>query len=229
MSVTAIILAAGSGERFGGERPKQFIPLAGRPVLCYTIEAFNEALSVDEIIVVAGEGYLDYVREEIAGAVNSVKPIEVIAGGSSRAGSTKNALSALSSDCELVAIHDGARALIEPDEIERVIAGARETGAAILGRAVSDTVKLVEEGNIKKTIDRKQLYRAETPQVFTKGLITKAHTLFAGEPTDDAQAVEALGESVSLVVAEKPNPKLTHKDDVAYFEALIERKRRVGR
>ncbi|HSG98836.1 MAG TPA: 2-C-methyl-D-erythritol 4-phosphate cytidylyltransferase, partial [candidate division Zixibacteria bacterium] len=138
--------------------------------------------------------------------------------------STRKALAKVGKDSELVAIHDGARAAIRVDDIEAVIAAARDSGAAILGRAMSDTVKRIDSGRVVETVDRRRLFRAETPQVFARDLIIRAHEHFEGEPTDDAQAVEALGRAVAVVHAAHANIKLTRPEDVLLMEALIAQK-----
>src|SRR5687767_6359739 len=161
---TAIIAAAGSGQRFNSDIPKQFIEIGGKPILLHSIERFAACELVDAIVVVLAV-------EEIEGfssrSETKTRPnIKFVGGGATRAGSVYNGLMAVDSGTEIVAVHDGARPLVTPDEISRTIERARETGAACLTAPVTDTIKEVDEGWITGTVDRRMLRRAMTPQAF---------------------------------------------------------------
>lgn len=224
----AIILAAGSSVRFGGDGPKQFLPLAGRPLVAHTVQAFEDAPSIREIILVVPAASRASVTDDILLEYQFEKVSRVISGGATRAESTKNGLEAIGTEAELIAIHDGARPTVSPADIERVIQAAAQDGAAILGSPVSDTLKRVAEQRIVETVDRGGLYAAQTPQVFRADLIRRAHDSGATSVTDDAQAVEALGVRVTVVESRDANIKVTRPEDFALAEAILSsRKERV--
>jgi 2-C-methyl-D-erythritol 4-phosphate cytidylyltransferase len=217
---TAIIVAAGSGERFKSEVPKQFLQINGKPVIVHTIERISEAPSIDSIILVLAE---DRAAEFNARRAEFPKVTAVVAGGSSRAGSVLNGLNAVPEGCEIVAVHDGARPLISIDEIERVVAKAKETGAACLVAPVTDTIKSIRGGEIAATLDRDKLRRAVTPQAFKVELLKRAFELadLDGSATDDSYLVEKLGHPVAVVEGGSANIKITHREDLVLAEALM--------
>ncbi len=224
----AIILAAGSSIRFAGDEPKQFLPLAGRPLLAHSIQAFVDSPSIREIILVVPAASRASVTDDILLEYQFEKVSRVISGGVTRAESTKNGLEAVASDAELIAIHDGARPTVSPSDIERVIHAAAKDGAAILASPVGDTLKRVAEQRIVATVDRAGLYAAQTPQVFRADLIRRAHDSGADSVTDDAQAVEALGVQVTVVESSDTNIKVTRPGDIILAEAILNsRKERV--
>lgn len=219
---TAIIVAAGSGERFGSELPKQFLEINGKPVIEHTIDRLSAAPSVDSIVlvlsadrIVAFEGR----REQFP------KITSIVAGGRSRAESVVNGLKAVPDACEIVAIHDGARPLVSVDEIERVIAKAKEFGAACLVAPVTDTIKSIRGSEISETLDRDNLRRALTPQAFRIDVLRRAFELaeLNGVVTDDSRLVEMLGHPVAFVEGSSANIKITHREDLILAEALLRR------
>lgn len=227
-STYAIILAAGSSVRFAGAELKQFLPLAGRPLLAHSIQAFEDSPLIREIILVVPAASRASVTDDILLEYKFDKVSRVISGGATRAESTKNGLTAVPQDAELIAIHDGARPTVSPFDIERVIQAAAQDGAAILASAVSDTLKRVADQRIIATIDRSGLYAAQTPQVFRADLIRRAHDSGADSVTDDAQAVEALGVRVTVVESNDTNIKVTRPEDIILAEAILHsRKERV--
>ncbi len=217
-----IVAAAGAGRRFGGATPKQLVELAGRPILEWSVERL---LTVCERVVVAvPPSRVDDLGERFA----SWDGVRCIAGGATRWQSVRAAYDATTgAPADLVAVHDGARPALAPQDLAAVIAAARASSAAVLGRPVGDTVKRTRSGRIVETLDRDQLFRAETPQVFSRDVFERAVHLAAAEglePTDESSLVERLdGVTISAVVARQPNPKLTHEGDLDLLEGLLER------
>ncbi len=217
MKTTAIIVAAGSGSRFKSDTPKQFLEINGKPVIVHTIERFESAPSVDAIIVVlAADQTLD--TSEFS------KVSQVVVGGSTRAESVRNGLDA-AGDADIVAVHDGARPLVTVDEIERTIAKAKETGAACLVAPMTDSIKVVEGGKIKRSLDRSELRRALTPQVFRAEILRHAFTSRSSDAaaTDEVTLVERLDYFYEIAVVEgsPQNIKITHPEDLILAEALL--------
>ena len=218
MKTTAIIVAAGSGTRFKSDTPKQFLKLNGKPVIEHVLERFEAAPSVCAIVLVlSSEAVAEFARARFG------KITAVVAGGATRAASVANGLGSVSSDTEIVAIHDGARPLVTVDEIERTIEAARRTGAACLTAPLTDTVKTIRDDEIASTLDRTKLRRALTPQAFRIELLKKA---FEGvdlneSVTDECYLVERLGHPIKVVEGSSGNIKITHAEDLALAEALL--------
>lgn len=226
MKTAAIIVAAGSAERFGGEVPKQFREVHGKPLLSWTIGQFERANSIDQVIVSVAEEYLLYTSENVIDPYDFHKVQKIIPGGVTRQESVLKSLRALPISTEFVAIHDGARPLVRPEDIDRVVAQAQVDRAAILGTPVPDTVKRVKDGHILATLNREFLYLAQTPQVFQYDLIVKAHQEAAerGDDsmiTDDASLIEVSGFKVTVVEPTGPNFKVTTRDDLTLVQALL--------
>ncbi|MEZ5423284.1 MAG: 2-C-methyl-D-erythritol 4-phosphate cytidylyltransferase [Pyrinomonadaceae bacterium] len=219
---TAIIVAAGIGTRFGGDTPKQFVKLAGRPILSRSIEKFDHCDGIDSIIVVAAAEFVEQTRELVE-AGNFTKPVEIVAGGATRAASTANGLSAIKGDDGIVLVHDAARPLVSVSDIQRVIEAAAEFGAACLASPVADTIKRVANGEICETIDRSSLMSAQTPQGFRVEVLRRAFAEAAEyqAATDECSLVESLGERVSIVAATSPNLKITTQDDLRVAETML--------
>lgn len=219
---TAIIVAAGSGSRLGREIPKQFIEILGKPVVRYSMERFDEAPSVDSIVVVAASSEIG--RFTAAASGFGIKKLHaIVAGGAARVHSVRLGLAAVHSKTELVAVHDAARPLVTVDEIERTLAAARRFGAACLTAPVSDTIKFVESDTINSTLDRGKLRRALTPQAFRLEILQRA---FAdggadGNVTDESSLVEKLGHAVASVAGSARNIKITFPEDLIFAEALL--------
>ena len=222
---TAIIVAAGDSTRMGYKISKQLIPLCGRPAIEYTLRAFQSCDEIREIIVVARSQDINDIAHT---AFTFKKVMAVTAGGSNRAESVRKGIHAASKCTTHFAIHDGARMLITPEEILRVLHTAYETNAATLGTPVTDTVKVIgEDGNIVSTPDRSVLWAVQTPQVFEAGLYRRAieNAVANGlSVTDDCAMVEALGVPVKIVRGKYTNIKLTTPSDVVIAEALLKRK-----
>ena len=220
----AIIAAAGAGTRMASDRPKQFLQLAGRPVIFHTLKVFEECDSIDEVIVVlpAAEsaGFLS-----LAGKYGVRKLARVVPGGVTRADSVKRGLMAIrSATAEIVAVHDGVRPFVTVDEINSTVAAAQAEGAAILVAPVTDTIKEVGGASVLRTLDRGVLRRALTPQCFRYELLRDAYQQAdVNDPslTDESALAEQLGHAVSIVEGSARNIKITTVEDLAIAEALL--------
>ncbi len=227
MKVSAIIVAAGAGIRFGTKTPKQFLDLGGRPVLLWSLEAFDRSPFVKEIIVVVPASEEKTAINIIDSRVHKA-PIKVVLGGATRQDSVKSGLDAVDPDLDWIAVHDAARPLVTDMQIEAVCLMAHGIGAAILALPVQDTVKEVDEnGRIVRTQDRSRLYLAQTPQVCRKKDLQSAYSL-AGDKgiltikaTDEAGLLEVLGIAIGVVKGSPGNFKITTQEDLKMAEALI--------
>ena len=200
-------------------------PLGQTTVLHQVLRAFTVCESIAQIVVICREQDTDAFRQSIADIENELTvPVAVTAGGATRQQSVQNGFAVLPPETEYIAIHDGARPLILPSDIEKVIADARKTGAATLGVPVKDTIKEVQDGIITATPERALLWQTQTPQVFRRGLYAEASALAASQQkdyTDDCQLVEALGIAVTMTSGSYSNIKLTTPEDFAVAEALL--------
>jgi 2-C-methyl-D-erythritol 4-phosphate cytidylyltransferase len=223
MKRCAIIVAAGKSVRFGGETPKQFCELAGRPLLAWTISRFEKARSIDSIVVVVDGAWLRHTVEQVINPFRFTKITGVVTGGHSRQESVKNGLIKVADTAKYVAIHDGARPLVSPDDIDRTVDAAIMHEAAMLAARTTDTIKRVEAGRIVATLDRTVLYQAQTPQVFRYEIIKNAHDASKPEDvTDDSYLVERRGIAVHIVEPTGPNIKVTMPADFIMAGALLE-------
>ena len=220
----AIIAAAGAGTRMASDRPKQFLLLAGTPVIFHTLKVFEQCDSIDEVIVVLpaeeSAGFLS-----LAGKFGVRKLARVVPGGVTRADSVKRGLMAIrSATAEIVVVHDGVRPFVTVEEIDATIAAAKSDGAAILVAPVTDTIKQVGDGAVVKTLDRGTLRRALTPQCFRYELLREAYQKAdVNDPslTDESALVEQLGKRVSIVEGSARNIKITTAEDLAIAEAIL--------
>ena len=232
---TAIILAAGSGERFSADAgelagiKKQFVPVLGKPVLLRTAEAFEASSLVDDIIIVSGEEEIGLCRELLSPTVSKLKC--VVKGGATRQESAMSGLEAVDPKTDFIAIHDGARCLITSEIIDNVIREAYHTGAAAAAERAVDTVKYAANDlTIENTIDRDHVWLMKTPQIFTANLYRAAvYSAFkeGAAVTDDCMLAERLGFKVRVVDCGHENIKLTYAVDRVIAEAILtERQRR---
>ncbi|MBP1756272.1 MAG: ispD [Firmicutes bacterium] len=229
--VTAIVLAAGQGKRMNSAVAKQFLILCDKPVIYYSLKAFEESM-VNEIILVTGEGQVDYCRKEIVESYHITKVSKIIEGGKERYDSVYAALKN-TDQADYVLIHDGARPFISADQINRMIDSVREYSACILGMPVKETIKVVDaEGDITATPDRNTLWAAQTPQGFEFGSIRKAYEMFYRRKdevsitiTDDAMIYEMfLQKPVKMLRGDYNNIKITTPEDLFLAEEIIRRK-----
>ncbi|MEW6049494.1 MAG: 2-C-methyl-D-erythritol 4-phosphate cytidylyltransferase [Candidatus Zixiibacteriota bacterium] len=228
MDTVALIVAAGRASRFGGAVPKQFRELGDRPLLAWTISRFEAAQSITKIVLVVAEEHLLYTSQKIVDPYGFTKVFKIVIGGESRQESVLKGLRSLPFSTPFVAIHDGARPLVTPTDIDRVVAAAIKERAAMLAAPATDTVKRVRDGFVLSTLDRDSLFLAQTPQVFQYDLILQAHMEAADRTiaTDDASLVESRGFKVCVVEPTGPNPKVTTTEDFQYVETLLNREHR---
>ncbi|MDX2031441.1 MAG: 2-C-methyl-D-erythritol 4-phosphate cytidylyltransferase [Blastocatellia bacterium] len=224
----AILPAAGSGSRFGGQIAKQFLEVAGAPILVHTMRRFDACPSIGAIIVALREEEIASFGESLA-AYGLRKPVRLTPGGAERSDSILNALEAAREFApELVAVHDAVRPFVTPAQITAVLEKAGETGAAILALPATDTIKEVEDGRIERTLDRRRIWRAQTPQAFRFELLLRANheARAAGQAsamtTDDSLLVERLGIAVAVVEGSAHNLKITTPEDLILAERLFE-------
>jgi len=219
MTGSAIIVAGGSGSRMKSDRPKQFLELLGKPVLMYTLEAFNRFDSSMELIVVLPAEQIPF-WEQLCLNHNFVLRHRVVSGGETRFQSVRNGLSALS-DCDLVAIHDGVRPLVSQTTINDCFTVAEKKGAAI---PVLSVVESLREGTMEESVpvDRSRYFSVQTPQVFQSSMVLKAYEQ-AYNPlfTDDASVAESAGFRVHLVEGNRENIKITHPVDLRIAEFFL--------
>jgi 2-C-methyl-D-erythritol 4-phosphate cytidylyltransferase len=221
----AIVVAAGRGTRLGGDQPKQFLELCGVPIIIHTLRQFERCEEINEIIVVVPAEETT-AFSSLARKFKLSKVSGVVAGSATRAQSVRRGLNAIN-DAEIVAVHDGVRPFVTPDEIDRVVAAARAGGAAILVAPVADTIKDTENGRVKRTPPRHNLRRALTPQCFRYDLLKRAYDQLdevesAGiEVTDDSLLVERLGAEIIAVEGSARNIKITEEEDLALAETLL--------
>lgn len=224
-AVAGLVLAAGRGERLGQGGSKAFVSLAGRTLIERSIRALATSKQLDRIVpVIAERDRAAFAAIEASLAdVSELAPM--VFGGAERQDSMRAGLASLPAAIGLVAVHDAARCLVDPNDVERVIAVARVAGAAILGAPVSDTLKRIEHGRIVETPDRKTYWAAQTPQVFRRDWLEAAldaAVAVGRTATDDAALVEAMGHEVVMVEARSPNPKITRPEDLVTARALLE-------
>jgi 2-C-methyl-D-erythritol 4-phosphate cytidylyltransferase len=221
VSTAAILLCAGKGERLGMGVEKALVPLGGRPLFTWSLEALERCAAIDAIVMVGPVAKL-----KDAMAASGFAPRKVLAwteGGKERQHSVGRGLHLLPEDVTHVAVHDCARALVTPQLIANVVADARQHGAAIAAVPLEDTLKRVSLGTIEQTVPRAGLWRAQTPQVFRRDWLAEAHAA-AGKnlATDDAGLVEALGRHVRVTPGISSNLKVTTPEDLAFAEAWLQ-------
>jgi 2-C-methyl-D-erythritol 4-phosphate cytidylyltransferase len=223
--LTAVIVAGGSSQRMGFD--KLLALLGDKPVLAHTIDAFERTESVREIILVArAERVAEF--EELIRQSDFKKVRRVVTGGKHRQDSVQAGLSSLSADTNYIAVHDAARPLVMPEQIERVLAMAREHGAASIAEPVIDTLKRADENRlVTGGVSRDGLYAMQTPQIFARELLERAYANVAEKNlsvTDEVSAVEHLGAKVVLVPNDEWNVKITYPRDLFLAQAALARR-----
>jgi 2-C-methyl-D-erythritol 4-phosphate cytidylyltransferase len=223
--LTAIIVAAGSSQRMGFD--KLLALLGDKPVLGHTLDAFERTESVNEIILVARSERLGELQELVT--QNEFKKVSaVVAGGTHRQDSVRAGLERLGAEARYVAVHDAARPLVMPEQIERVFALAREHGAAALAEPITDTLKRADENRfVTGGVVREGLYAMQTPQIFSREVLVAAYAAVAAKNlsvADEVSAVEHFGAKVLLVPNEEFNVKITYPRDLLLAQAALTRR-----
>ena len=220
----AVIVAAGKGKRMGAGKNKQFIDINGRPVLYYTLKAFEQSMAVGEIVLVCARDEIGYCREEIVEKYGFEKVKFIISGGAERQDSVFSGLRAVKG-CGVVLIHDGARPFVTSRIIEEGIRYAREFGASACGVMPKDTIKVRDESGFSEcTLDRSRLFSVQTPQCFRLDMILGCYEKIQTEGilfTDDTSVAEYFGHKVFLYEGSYDNIKITTPEDLALGESIL--------
>ena len=223
MRKSVVIVAGGKGIRFGGEMPKQFLPMNNKPVLMHTIDAFYNCDNSFDIVVVIPENHF-LLWEDLCNKYNYTTPHKLVKGGSSRWESVKNGLNCVDKN-SIVGVHDGVRPLISAKLIDNLYSCANSYGAVIPAIKVTDSLRLLNTDNQKSSAVDRELYRAvQTPQVFKGNIIKEAYNMpFEEVFTDDASVVERYGVEIKIVEGEDSNIKITSAKDLVIAELLNSR------
>jgi 2-C-methyl-D-erythritol 4-phosphate cytidylyltransferase len=221
---SGIIVAGGKSERMGTDIDKAFLSLGTKPVVLYSLFAFEKCRDIDEVILVVRKDRIDAARQSVRMfGCNKVK--KIVAGGTLRQQSVMNGMSEISKESEIVVVHDGARPCVTADLISETITSAKQYGSGIAAVKITDTVKSVDKGMIiSETVDRTKLWLVQTPQAFKVSLLQKALTFIEKKKikvTDEASAVELVSKGVRLVAANSSNIKITTPDDLTLAAALM--------
>lgn len=225
MKSAAVIVSAGKGHRLPGEKKKQFLSLAGKPLLCHALDPFEACSSIDFIQLVVGREDMAYTLKEIVEAYGYRKISQIVPGGKSRQESVKNGIDTLSHEVDVVAIHDGVRPFVTPGMIEESIQGARQFKAVVMATPVKETIKVASpDRTILKTLDRKSLWQIQTPQAFQLEVIRQALHQAAEDGfvgTDDASLVERIGIKVYILPGSYTNIKITTPEDLILAHLIL--------
>ena len=225
--VTAIIVAAGKGTRMGDAQRKQYLLLAGLPILTRTLVVFDKCEEIKQVILVIPPDDFSYCRKNILNPAGMNKKVILASGGERRQESVLNGLKAVDPDCSIVVIHDGVRPFLRNSQLLACIDGARESGACILGVPAYETLKQANASeHIIQTLKRDDIWLAQTPQAFRYDLIRKAHDRASKEgysATDDASLVERLGGTVKIIAGSRNNIKITIQEDFEMARRLYPR------
>lgn len=237
MKTTAIVLAGGSGKRMNSAVKKQFLTICDKPLLYYSLKAFEESF-IDSIILVASEEDKNYCQEEIIDKYHFQKVEKIVSGGKERYHSVANGVMA-AGETDYIFIHDGARPFVTQDMLKRLLHEVQKSSACVAGMPVKDTIKIADtDGYIETTPRRDLVWMIQTPQVFSYELISKAYAILIKEEeallkkgisiTDDAMVVETLlGERVKLVEGSYKNIKITTPEDIGIAEGFLRDEKRV--
>ena len=224
MKTEVIIPAAGFGVRFESKQAKSLVLLGPKPILVHTLQAFEQSVLVDDVILVTQEPLIPEIKDLIKQyKLSKVK--HIVTGGQARSESVRNGLKYVDQDTEFVVIHDGARPLITGAFIDKIIPFCYREQALITAVPVKPTIKRVDKNLVvAQTLKRDELWEIQTPQIFKREIILKAHQEFGHEDTtDDAALVEKLGVKVKVVMGDYRNIKITTKEDLAIAETLLNR------
>lgn len=225
MKTVAIIPAAGVGKRMGLQRGKPFLLLGGRPILVHTLEVFEKEKEISEIILVVSPEELEYSAEEIVEKYKLNKVKRIVPGGKERQDSVYNGFKAIRNPVKYVMIHDGVRPFVTGRLLRGSIEMAKTKGGVVVAVPVKDTIKKVsKEGIIEETLERRNLWAIQSPQVFKYEIINKAYLKayqdeFYG--TDDASLVERIGHKVEVLMGSYENIKITTQEDLVLAEMIL--------
>jgi 2-C-methyl-D-erythritol 4-phosphate cytidylyltransferase len=223
--IDALIVAAGKGRRMKTRQPKQFMELAGQPILSRALKAFDRHAEIDRIFVVLPETDIADCRASVIAQAALNKEVKVVAGGKHRQASVMNGLQSIPDQDGIVLIHDGVRPLVTQTLISACIDGARKWGACIPAIEAFDTLKKVHsDGTIEQTVPRQRIVMAQTPQAFRLALIRQAHETAVRLDrlaTDDASLLEQMGAAVHVIAGSRHNLKVTRPEDFALAEAYL--------
>lgn len=222
---SAVVLASGSGKRFGDDTAKQFVLLDGIPVFIRSLMAFEKSKETDEIILVTREADIAGCRN-LASEYGITKLTRVVAGGDTRQDSARLGFEAVNPECDFVAIHDAARCLVTSEMIDKTFTEAYIVGAAACAARATDTMKKSDyAGNITETIDRDNVWNVQTPQIFMAEMYRAAAYTAKKDfvlATDDCMLCERLGFKIRLVDCGKTNMKITYPEDIAVAKAILD-------
>jgi 2-C-methyl-D-erythritol 4-phosphate cytidylyltransferase len=223
MNWGAIVVAAGRGARFG--RPKQFVEIAGLPMVGWSLRTFESMPEISELVIVTESEWLEAMRALVAQVAPS-HAARLVVGGATRQASVRNGLSQISAACGAVLVHDGARPLVRAEDIRYAMRSVRVGRAAVLATPVVDTIKIVDPQTmlVRHTLQRGELWAAQTPQLALRRELERAHVQAERshlEATDDVALLEAIGVEVAVVPSSSENFKVTHPEDVLRAEALL--------
>ena len=227
--VVAVVPAGGTGKRMGAGTPKQFLMLDGVPMMLHALRALERAPSVTEVVLVVPKEERERALNEVVERYGLKKVLKVVPGGATRQESVQHGLNEVDEDVEIVVVHDAVRPFITEDCIERSIEAARKQGGAIVAVPMKDTPKQAGPDRlIQRTLDRTDLWLAQTPQTFRRALAVEAYRTAAiahVHATDDAALVERLGHKVAIVEGSWENIKITAPEDMILAEAILASRR----
>ena len=235
MKTVAIVLAAGSGSRMKSDVKKQYMEIGGKPLIYYSLKAFEESI-IDDIVLVVSRGDVDYVKKDIVDKYGFDKVKTVVEGGLYRYHSVRLGLEAADSDCDYAFIHDGARPFVDRDIIMRALSAVKEYGACVVGMPAKDTIKIADDkGFAQSTPNRDKVWMVQTPQVFSYKTILELYRRLDREEeelmarginiTDDAMVAEYYSnQKIKLVEGSYNNIKITTPEDIAVAEEILKNK-----
>ena len=221
---TVILVAAGKSERMGSNTDKAFLNLGSKPVVAWSLLAFEECTDIDQIILVVRKDQV-LAAKSVAQMFGISKIRAIVAGGARRQDSVQNGMKVMDSETRVVIVHDGARPCVTPELISEIIKYAKRNGCGVAASRVWDTIKYVERGTtVDHTVDRTKLWAVQTPQAFSAELLKRAYKTVEEQKatvTDEAGAVELIGEPVRLIEWPLPNNKITTAEDLPLAAAAM--------
>ncbi len=226
MFTTAIIVAAGKGERLNSKISKQFLNLDGKPILTHTLEKFQNSSFINEVIIVTKKDSVEYCQNEIVCKYQFNKVKKVISGGDRRQDSVYCGIKETNIKTDILLIHDGVRPFVTEEQISNIIMGAKKFNSCVLGVKAKDTIKICDDNDfIVQTPDRSKLWSIQTPQGFKFGLIKSAYEKAISEnfeATDDALIIENLGNKVKVIEGSYFNIKITTREDLIFAKCILD-------